>query len=795
MSSEKQLSLTLSRLSKYFLSEENPRYWQALSSPTKREEQIIKTIRDFKQERTEELTSEIKENDWRLLGWLIERFSNTFSKEPFDEQILALIRAIEAYKNPQKKGLILQMATGEGKSSVVIPILTAFLYFKGERIEIYEINPYLLNQGYNHFLRLAKELGIEEQVGFLEDYQDKKGASQKSIVFGYWPNFIHHRQTQFLTNQKQRHKTPILILDEVDPLLNEEAMIPAIIGGKEEKTISVIDELRIWVNNLMDDKGDDKEVKTTSQSNGERFKKFKFRGLEIDLSIEEEAENPSEFFQRMRFVFAHLSDMVSEDKDFQKMNSQEKREILFKSYIWSLFISNFEEVSNVAFENLSDAEKKVLESVFPDWFSSLWFTNFEQPIINAFLMEEGRDYVVEKRIQSESQTPKIEIVPLAIQTGYPEKNKRFDYLTQIFLLIKHAQNLEQLPETINVDEVDKMSILAYYVNTIEQGSEVFGFTGTADFVAKRIKEVYGLETTVLPTHFETNRKENPMEFFESSENKVRRAVEILKTGVSRNTLIVVESLKDAERLKKAIGDSFGELVAIDSLSAENEKDDAKLYQWLSQKGEKRKILICVKMVGRGVDLKPDEKIIEEGGFLLVSLTPFKYRRSFEQLLGRVGRRQEKGEVYTLVSPDDEIFSYLPEEEKAKLTQFIKQKRFDQVQKTVDEAWNYWEDEITQRMRYWIIYSTPIERIRLWIEGKINLSFYEKKLLSHYLNPKEFKDYLLTYWPMILKELEDTYQAWLTAGSLTSFGQTSDPKSFWINYVFSYLRDRFMEEFF
>ncbi len=231
-------------------------------------------------------------------------------------------------------------------------------------------------------------------------------------------------------------------------------------------------------------------------------------------------------------------------------------------------------------------------------------------------------------------------------------------------------------------------------------------------------------------------------------------------------------------------------------SAVNEENDAELYQWLSKKEEKRKILICVKMVGRGVDLRPDKAIIEEGGFLLISLTPFKYKRSFDQLLGRVGRRQEAGEVYTLVSSDDEIFSYLPEKEKAKLTQFINQKRFDQIKRMVDEAWNYWEDEITQRMRYWIIFSTPIERIRLWIEEKINLSFYEEKeLLTYGINPEEFKRYLHTWWTDILEELEETYQAWLAAYSLTSFGQTSDQKSFWTTYVFSYLRDRFMEEFF
>jgi len=819
MSTKEQLPLILNRLSTYFLPEEDSRYWQALSPPTEQEKKIIKTVRDFSQQRYEALVPEIKENDWQLLGFLIERYIETFpdifrqkeeqqketTPQLFDEQILSLVRAIEAYKNPQKKGEILQMATGEGKSSVVIPLLTAFLYFKGEQIEIYEVNPYLLDEGHKQLLRFAKALGIEEEVGILEEYQDKDQARKKPIVFGYWSNFIHHRQHQFLIDEKDDKKSPIMILDEVDPLLNEEAIAPTVIGKeKEEQTISIINSLIEQINNPPKSEEVDEEEQNKGQAIKERLKHFNFRGKEIDLFevIEEKIEKPEEFFQRIKTIFEHLS-MMREDPSLKKMSDQQKREKMFGIYLWNHLINFFEKQAGVKYEELLKKEQKALEEIFPDWRSFFWFSHFEGVLVNAFLMKEGVDYRTEMKdaVRTLNRYPfffitsKVETIPLAVQTGYSERGKQFDFLTHLFLLIKHAGSLKQLLETISVGNKDRMSILAYYVNALESGSKVFGFTGTANVVAKRLREVYGLETTVLPTHFETNRKENPMEFFENSENKIRRTIEILRNRKSKNTLIIVEKPEEAEKIKEAI-ESFSESVDVNSLSAKNEEDDALLYQWLSQKGEKRKILICVKMVGRGVDLKPDKKIIEEGGFLLISLTPFKYRRSYDQLLGRVGRRQEAGEVYTLVSPDDEILSYLSAEKKEKLINLFKQGKKDKIQRAVDEAWNHWEDEITQRMRYWIIYSTSIERIRLWIEGKINLLFYEEKeLLKHGINPEEFKRYLHTWWPDILEELEDTYQAWLAVGPLTPFGQTSDQKSFWTNYVLSYLRERFMEEFF
>lgn len=794
MSSSERLPLILDRLSGYFLPEEDNRYWQALSFPSEKERKIIESIKKFSQEQKLELTQEIKENDWQLLGYLIKRFSKVFSKEPFDEQILALVRSIQAYKNPQKRGLILQMATGEGKSSVVIPILTAFLYFKGERVEIYEINPYLLNESYQLFLKFAKELGIEEEVGVLDDYQDRKKARKKPIIFGYWPNFIHHRQHQFLTDKREDHqKPPIMILDEVDPLLNEEATVPAVIGEeKEKKTTAIINSLIELATNLPKSEEVSQEEQKREQEIKERLKHFKIRGKEVDLFeiTEEQPENPEEFFLRIRTIFEHLSMMMRENEDLQRMSNHQKMKDLFKIYMWRLFVNIFEMKSDINFEVLSEKEKKTLGKIFPDWMSLLWFSIFGQEIVNSFLMEEGRDYVIEEKDN------KIQIIPLASQTGYQERNKRFNFLTHLFLLIKHAKSLEQLPETINVGEKDIMSILSYYVNAIEGGSKILGFTGTATVVAKRIRGVYGLETTVLPTHFETKGHENPMEFFEKQEDKIIRTIEILRSQPPRNTLIVVEKPEEAEAIQKAIEEWLGDLVDFRILSAKNEEEDDDLYNWLSQKGEKRKILICVKMVGRGVDLKPDEGVIKEGGFFLISLTSFKYRRSYQQLLGRVGRRGERGEVYTLVSLDDEIFSYLSPEKKTRLTEFIKQGRFDKIRKAVEEAWNYWEDEITQHMRYWIIFSTPIERIRLWIEGKIQLPFYEEKeILFHNLNPEEFKRYLRTFWSDILNELEDTYQAWLAAGPLTSFGQSTNPKSFWTNYVFSYLRNRFMGEFF
>jgi hypothetical protein len=119
-----------------------------------------------------------------------------------------------------------------------------------------------------------------------------------------------------------------MILDEVDPLLNEEAIVPAVIGEeKEEPTISIINRLIEQINNPPKSEEVDEEEKRREQEIKEKLTSFNFRGKKIDLFhvTQEKPEKEEDFFQRIKTIFEHLSRLMEEDPDLKQMSDRKKR--------------------------------------------------------------------------------------------------------------------------------------------------------------------------------------------------------------------------------------------------------------------------------------------------------------------------------------------------------------------------------------------------------------------------------------------------------------------------------------
>jgi len=784
MSSE--TSHILNRLEQYFLPGDSPAQLELFKEPNLEEKGLIESIKKFKAPedwavetlserlKSEEFKDELSQPDIETLAFLIKKFGECFKDKKgdpifsFDEQILALVRAIKNHKDPKEKGLVLEMETGEGKSSVVIPLLVSYFLLMGERVTIHEINPYLLNENYQRFLDFARVLGIEKEVGLLADYQDKEGLMKnKKVVFGYWPIFVHYRQHQFLSKEREKkdEKPPVMILDEVDQILNEEATNPAIISQEMVDSESTLNDYREQL--IKDSKsgremGETREIKVQIGS----------RNYQLNVNpgdwLPKDAEGFKKyikvFFQRLRGIYEKYN-----SKDYpleERLNylSQELSCFLFRDALFSQL-----QEQGVDLEKIPPETFTQLNTIFDQLDISFWWDNpgFQQNLITAFLLTDGVDYQVkEGRI----------IQPLSQTTGYPEESKQFETMVSLFLYLKHGLSL---PSQIIGAEADRLPVLAYYLWAQEKKSKIFGFTGTASSVAGRIRGIYQMETTLIPSHYETQRR-LVRERLANLEAKKNRLEEILK-GSSKNTLVVVEAAKEAEELIEVIKNE--KEISYRLLSAANKDEDFELYQWVSKREEdkKRRVLICVKMIGRGVDLKPDE-FVRKDGFLLISTTSFKYRRSFQQLMGRVGRRGERGEVYILISPQDEVFSYLSEKEKRPLKRWFEEKNNKKIDQALDKAWDYWEKEITEKMRRGGYFSLPIERLRNWIEGDISLAFFEKKLADHSLNIPEFKSFLKGHWPEILAYLENTFNAWSAPGKFGPFGE-GEPQAVWTNFVF------------
>jgi|GEM_PF-1889696 len=156
------------------------------------------------------LSTQTEKERLSALGFLVAKYEAWSGQQLYPEQLLALIRCIEAYHSPQLKGLIAEMMTSEGKSSTVIPIFVAYAGIGEQAIHVHSVNPHLVSELHTRINRyLVEALGVDhKEIAKLKSMKDSSGQKPQLAKYtvGYWADFIHTYQFSFLesitTNQR-----------------------------------------------------------------------------------------------------------------------------------------------------------------------------------------------------------------------------------------------------------------------------------------------------------------------------------------------------------------------------------------------------------------------------------------------------------------------------------------------------------------------------------------------------------------------------------------------------------------
>jgi Preprotein translocase subunit SecA (ATPase, RNA helicase) len=173
-----------------------------------------------------------------------------------------------------------------------------------------------------------------------------------------------------------------------------------------------------------------------------------------------------------------------------------------------------------------------------------------------------------------------------------------------------------------------------------------GMTGTALTAAPELRDLYGLDVVVVPTHRPMIRVDHPDVVFTHRDAKERAVVEeIQRAHASRRpvlvgTLTVEESERLAARLRNAG-------VRCEILNARNDAMEARV---IARAGAPGAVTISTNMAGRGTDIRlggEDEAEHEEvaalGGLYVIGTNRHESRRVDLQLRGRAGRQGDPGE--------------------------------------------------------------------------------------------------------------------------------------------------------
>ena len=206
------------------------------------------TLRPMLDEIMPEVFAIVKDTCRRLLGYEYDVRGNKTKWEmvPFDVQ---LIGAIVLHK-----GVIAEMATGEGKTLVAtLPLfLNALL---GQGAHLITVNDYLAQRDSEWMTPIFEFHGLE--VGCITTgmaNESRKAAYDKDVTYGTNSEFgFDYLRDNMAVHSSQlvQRKHQYAIVDEVDSVLIDEARTPLIISGPVQESKNFFKELRPTIQKLV----------------------------------------------------------------------------------------------------------------------------------------------------------------------------------------------------------------------------------------------------------------------------------------------------------------------------------------------------------------------------------------------------------------------------------------------------------------------------------------------------------------------------------------------------------------
>ena len=225
-----------------------------------------------------------------------------------------------------------------------------------------------------------------------------------------------------------------------------------------------------------------------------------------------------------------------------------------------------------------------------------------------------------------------------------------------------------------------------FQNYFRMYGKLSGMTGTADTEAYEFKDIYGLETVIIPTHRPMARKDNMDQVFRTSKERYdaviadirdcrERGQPVLVGTTSIEASELVSSLLDREKLEHQVL---------------NAKQHAREADVVAQAGRPKMITIATNMAGRGTDIvlggnvereiarvraddsldepvreariaalraewqQLHDQVVQAGGLHIIGTERHESRRVDNQLRGRSGRQGDPGSSRFYLSLEDPL---------------------------------------------------------------------------------------------------------------------------------------------
>lgn len=177
---------------------------------------------------------------------------------------------------------------------------------------------------------------------------------------------------------------------------------------------------------------------------------------------------------------------------------------------------------------------------------------------------------------------------------------------------------------------------------------VCGMTGTAATQADELRNVYGLDVAIIPTHRPIVRIDHPDRVFPTKVEKELAVYADIRRlhGTGQPVLVGTASVEESERMSRALRD-----IPHAVLNARNEEEEAGI---IARAGERGALTVSTNMAGRGVDIRLGPGVAALGGLHVIGTNRHASWRIDHQLRGRSGRQGDPGSSQFFVSDEDAI---------------------------------------------------------------------------------------------------------------------------------------------
>ena len=561
------------------------------------------------------------------------------------------------------KGMISEMATGEGKTLVAtLPVFLNAL--AGEGVHVVTVNDYLSKRDSEWMGPLYQFHGLT--VDCIDKHEpnsvERRQAYRCDITYGTNNEFgFDYLRDNMVIEPRDlvQRKHHYAIVDEVDSVLIDDARTPLIISGPVQKGEDQhFAEFKPIVERLYNTQRNEvtkilnEAKRLIAAGNTEEGGKLLLRahkGLprynplikflsepgmkQILISTENfyMQDNNKQMYKVTDELY-----FVIDEKNKSVELTDKGHDLLANSLDDSRFFVLPDvgvEVAEIEKSSLSAEEKmKKKDELLADYALKAERVHTVNQLLKAYTMfEKDVEYVI--------MDNKVKIVDE--QTGRILEGRRYS---------EGLHQAIEAKENVKVEAATQTFATITLQNYFRMYHKLAGMTGTAQTEAGEFWSIYKLEVVTIPTNKPVIRKDEDDQIYKTKKDKynavIEKIVQLKEQG--RPVLVGTTSVEVSELLSRML-----KLRGIKH-NVLNAKQHAREAEIVAEAGRKGCVTIATNMAGRGTDIKLTDEVKSAGGLAIIGTARHDSRRVDRELRGRSGRQGDPGSSLFYVSLEDDL---------------------------------------------------------------------------------------------------------------------------------------------